>query len=154
MLNSFGMDITNNDIDSLMSRFDVDGDNMIDLDEFKGFMSNGLQSIGIDKNKTSSISNNNYSVDVSSMKSSSKNGSNGNKHHQTYPLPSNGARPGLVNPLLMKIEEHDESNDFHKIHEDDNDEDDIEEEIDSLWLARMLKAQAEIEARVGKRYFN
>lgn len=152
MLNSFGMDITSNDIDSLLSRFDVDGDNMIDLNEFIAFIDNdGLQHIAdgnSDKSKTTAIlkssNHSKHSGDVSS-KSTYKHG----KKHQTYPLPSNSTRPASVNPLLVKIDEH-ESNPYA----DHQNNDDDDEEIDTLWLARMLKAQAEVEARVGKRYFN
>jgi len=149
MMNSFGMDITSEDIDSLLSRFDVDGDNLIDLNEFKAFINNGLHHIAADGNKQLSKTDiaktnnrSNHSVDVSFKSAYKQHG----KKHQTYPLPSYGTRPASVNPLLVKIDEDGQ-------HED-HDKDGNEDEIDTLWLARMLKAQAEVEARVGKRYFN
>lgn len=151
MLNSFGIDITSNDFDSLLSRFDVDGDNMIDLNEFKAFIDNGFHHIAADGNKqlrkrdiVKTNNRSNHSLDVSSKSSYKQHG----KKHQTYPLHSNGTRPASVNPLLVKIDEDGQHEDHGK------DDEDHVEDIDTLWLARMLKAQAEVEARVGKRYFN
>lgn len=62
--------------------------------------------------------------------------------HGTFPPARNQRRPASINPSLKQPETAEDVADSGG------------EDVDPLWLARMLKAQAEVEARVGKRYFN
>lgn len=165
-LKDFGMSLSEKEIDILIERFDVDGDNEIDYNEFKMFLDSEQQEInspssntgGLPKPRTltRSIRSRSASPAPPLPPSSSTINTSRVRHQQTLPSPRQHPTKNRDNPysdsiipppIPLKNDQPYTNKQKEKIIEA------LSEETDVLWLSRMLAAQAEIEERLGRQYY-
>ena len=159
LLNMIGIKMSDQEIELLISRFDADDDGDIDLDEFKNF-------IDAEVNELENSINGKQSFSTTLM--------------SELPKPRGKPYHGLRKFMTQKAEKvEDERSKIHatypeskKIHTTENNdicdtdiykklEKSLEkstshenrDQVDVLWMTRMLQAQAKVENRLGKKYY-
>lgn len=169
LLKAFQVSLPDKDLEVLMDRFDVDGDGEIDLQEFYSFIESEQQQLyGTEGSPSPSPAPATRTAD-SSRPASRGRGSTARPadrpierppvskadHNQTAPAALQKSAIGdLPRPRVMRKEAAPED------HEEDpalqtrsTTNRVLAEADDALWMSRMLQAQAEVEGRLGNRYF-
>lgn len=176
VLRSFGMDVSDDDMQIMADRFDLDGDGDLDMEEFIAFVHSEQHSL-IEQRRQ-------IEIPVPKQKKPNWRGVTGTtgKMARTSPrindsLPTrmrsrslDGTRPKsatttrqpkaskdlfidqIVRQSLQQLEEAENNTGIDQRNEEEQSE--RQGLGDPLWMTRMLKAQAEIESRIGRKYYS
>lgn len=171
VLQSFGMNVSDDDMQILADRFDSDGDGDLDMEEFIAFVHSEQHSLIEQRNKAV--------VKKEKPKWKGVIGSTGrNEPRRTGDNPSPPPRvrsrsldatrsaptttrqpkeskdftiDQIVRQSLQQLEEADKRTDADHMNGDGAN---FKGLSDPLWMTRMLQAQADIESRIGRKYYS
>lgn len=172
VLRSFGMDVSDDDMQILADRFDLDGDGDLDMEEFIAFVHSEQHSlieqrrqIQIQKKPnwrgvtgaTGKMAHTSPRINDSPptrMRSRSLDGTRPKSATTTrQPKVSKDLSiDQIVRQSLQQLEEAENSSGNDQRNEEERNE--RQGLSDPLWMTRMLKAQAEIESRIGRKYYS
>lgn len=177
VLQSFGMNVSDDDMQILADRFDLDGDGDLDLEEFIAFVHSEQHSL-IEQRKATAKKEKEkpkwrgvigstgrqeqkHSGDDSSppprirMRSRSLDATRSARSPSAKIKQPKETKDFFIDQIvrqsLQQLEEADTSTDIDHKNSVDTSSKGLS---DPLWMTRMLKAQAEIESRIGRKYYS
>lgn len=180
MLRSFGMDVSDDDMQILADRFDSDGDGDLDMEEFIAFVHSEQHSlieqsrqiqiqkqekpkwrgvVGATGKKAHTISRENPSPPTR-MRSRSLDGTRPKSATTTMATTTQPKVSKdffvdqIVRQSLQQLEAAEKTSTAIDQKNDEGQLYDKQGLSDPLWMTRMLKAQAEIESRIGRKYYS